>query len=213
MTIVKNALFAIAAAITSGASAATITFNVPHMGKVQNEAGYSTTINGNLSIQIGSHQCAPSCADNGTIFYASEPSPGNNDPYISVYAQDGHAFTLGSFDGAEFPFSGQANFGWAAGIRVTGFLLDGRVVGEDFALDQFNDGSWSPLADFQTFEPTLSYAFKEIRFSGLLGNGYGFAIDNVVLEDYIAAEVPEPASLALFGLGLIALGARRKQAA
>ncbi len=105
-------------------------------------------------------------------------------------------------------------------LRMQGFLADGTHLLQDLLLDGpssqgFLFGSYSP---FETFANT---AFVRIALFGFTCDAAGdcaafetnrgqFAIDNLVLEDALA-EVPEPASLAIFGLGLAALAARARR--
>jgi hypothetical protein len=124
---------------------------------------------------------------------------------------DGSAFSLKSFDGAEFPNSGDAMFYSASGVRVTGRLLDNSFLSQDFLFDGINDGTGG-VVDFETFFPSLFSSVLELQFRGIQGAGIDFAVDNIVVNSPVA-EVPEPTSVALLGLGLAGLLARPRRSA
>ncbi len=68
----------------------------------------------------------------------------------------------------------------------------------DFALGAFGTTNLSYLL-------VVGYACDNSGCSRT-GNRANFAIDNIVVEDAVAADVPEPASLGLLALGLLGLG-------
>lgn len=131
---------------------------------------------------------------------------GYNDARFDVSAVNGAAFDLFGFDGGES--WNMTPHGWATSIVATGVTVAGVQVSQSFVLDLIKD----PVHGFQAF--TLNDGFRGLRsvsFNGVGGNPE-FSLDNLRLQ--AAAEVPEPAGIALFGLGLAAVGfARRRKAA
>jgi hypothetical protein len=150
---------------------------------------------------------------------------GLNDGGVTVTKTDGGLFSLRSLDyGFVAPFGGLPNFSYGQ-LMLTGNLANGTTVGMSLDFPGM-DASGNPLFD----TATLPTAFGHTQLTGLTiraclfdGNGgctvaqdwsdpsiyqAQFAIDNVAL-----AEVPEPGSLALIGLGMGALALRRRKAA
>jgi hypothetical protein len=144
-----------------------------------------------------------------------------------------------SADGLTFTSSGGYAYVWTAGggkaDNGTNNLIYGlgatvtitRTGGGTFTLNGFDAGlSW--YTSVNAFDLTLNgtdtislgnayqgYQFANLKnvtsvtFSGAPSNGY-IAIDNV---DFDVAQVPEPASLTLLGLGLAGLAAARRKSA
>jgi hypothetical protein len=124
---------------------------------------------------------------------------------------DGTTFTLLSLDVSEFyavlsPDRPNANL-----LEIRGNFLDGSSVSHQLLLDGVIDGP-DGLADFQHFAlPSLFVDVISLEFVGLQWNGAvgGVAMDNLEIADRVS--VPEPASLALFGIGLLGAGVIRRR--
>lgn len=94
------------------------------------------------------------------------------------------------------------NPGWTANFSVTA-LLDGvPVATQGLTLAAVSDpGPWGTVS----FDTPLD----QIRVTATYGGGaFAFGIDNVVYTN--ATGVPEPATLGLFGLAVLGLGAARR---
>lgn len=210
-----TALAAAFLALPVQAVAATITFNAAAVATTTGytEGGFNFTAAANFVI-LGSTNCTPTCADNGTNFLAGVRESQQSAAFTNVIEMTrvgGGEFFFNGFDGAE-SFA-NSSFVWASAIFVVGMRADLTTLGQSFALDQVNDGLGG-VADFQTFLATFTGPFVSLQFNGNPqgGNNFGdFAIDNVnVTAIDPAATVPEPASLLLLGSGLAALAVRRR---
>ncbi len=148
-------------------------------------------------------------ASNGTTYLAYESGRGHP---ISMSMIGGGTFSLLGLDGAEAVTSSPQDRPAAEAIGVLGFLADGGTVYAELVLDGIHDGGDRRSAsDFQGF--ALSFTnLTSVLFYGIRADGRdgGIALDNLWLEPGVS--VPEPGSLTLFGLGLVAMGfARRRQ--
>lgn len=137
------------------------------------------------------------------------------DSYFVLSKADNQQFQVKSLQ-ASFIGAGQTSFNGIAGaIELFGFdandtevgysplFLSGPIGGQfmfaDFTLGAFGMTDLSYLL-------VVGYACDNSGCSRT-GNRANFAIDNIVTADVVAADVPEPASLALLALALAGLGA------
>jgi len=150
---------------------------------------------------------------------------GLNDGGVTIKKDDGGKFSLRRLDfGFVAPFGGLPNFSYGP-LLLTGTFANGGTLG--YALDFPGlDNNGNPLFDTATLPAGFGYAeLTSLTIHACLFDGIGgctvaadnsdpsiyqaqFAIDNLAL-----AEVPEPGSLALIGLGMGALLARRRKSA
>lgn len=155
------------------------------------------------------------CPQNNTSTYYAALA----DSYLVFGLNSGNSFRLDSFSAS---FIGTGSAALTRGLLVLqgygqdGFALGGALqVALPVAVNgQYNFGNFV-LGDF------FSTEYAAVRFLGYgcdssgactRGlNGSNFAIDNIVTS----ADIPEPATFGLLGLGLLGMGAlrRRKQAA
>lgn len=142
-------------------------------------------------------------ANNGTNFLIEGA-------HLSTLSNDaGKPFSVLSLD-LGISFRNDVSPNW---LEVTGFLVGGGIISQTLTL----------TTSFQTyslsgFENLTAFTFSGLQIPGSLGELGYIAIDNLNLQEKegpVNGEVPVPASLPLFALGLGALAAirhRRKQA-
>lgn len=224
-----------AAILAAPAQAATIGFEngygaVAH-GETYQESDFSLYFDANKPDADGSSAvgafvdgsdpwaCDMACpVNNSSMYYGAF-----NDSVVWITADDRNPFRMlgldASFIGNTTELSGYPAVSGL--LRAQGFRADGTSSFLDLALDGpssagFEFGGY----DFGAFS---QLEFMEVALFGFVCNAAGncsafnsnqgqFAIDNLNLESSAAADVPEPATALLFGLGLagLAAGARRR---
>lgn len=153
--------------------------------------------------------------NNATSYYS-----GLADGYMFFGMQDGSAFTLASLD-ASFIGAGLATYPSVAALLYVA-AFDALGVVDEIYLDL--NGPTNGSFNFATYDMTgfgggrqftdvriVSYACNEAGDCNRNTNQANFALDNIVTLG--ASDVPEPATFALFGLGLLGLAHARRRAA
>lgn len=184
---------------------------------------YANTTDGGVNSLVGQFIDGDgSVCDSGSMLCPKNIS-GNyyaafDDSYLDITGVNGGFLHVNSFD-ASF-IGGSTSTGAYAGtpglVRVQGFLANGSSLSETYALT----GATSTGFQFAHFDASAAFAandFIEVAIFGYTCDTSGscnafnsnrgqFAIDNIALN-----EVPEPATLAIVGLGMLGLGAARRR--
>jgi hypothetical protein len=201
-------------------------------GETLSEAGYTLTAVDNHGGTSGAVGLLVNGMDPTSCWLGGCPTNntshsylGLNDGGVTIKKDDGGKFSLRGLDfGFVAPFGGLPNFSYGQ-LLLTGTFGNGGTVG--YALNFPGlDNSGNPLFDTATLPAGFGYAeLTSLTIRACLFDGIGgctvaadindpsiyqaqFAIDNLAL-----AEVPEPGSLALIGLGMGAFLARRRKSA
>jgi len=177
-----------------------------------------TPQSGSLAVLANGQGCDPLCAADGTetlVMGGRGTNPVASGP-LRMQAADGQSFRLLGFDFAEFVQGG--NLANASRLRVTGHQASGDTLSMLLAIDGINDGPGG-ANDFQRSSLERDFAaqlFNWVDFSGTRGDSsnYAFQLDNLRVDT--SNPVPEPNSIGLVGMGLLAaafVGRRRRGSA
>lgn len=179
--------------------------------------GFSLTpIGGSVATILNSGNCSPLCASNGTqtlVAGGIQAGPPHTNP-VTMVDVGGGTFVLLGFDFAEFVQGGHISN--ATQISITGHIFGGGTISQLFTIDGFNDGPGGGT-DFESAALIAGWAsslLTSLDFSGIKpadGNSWGFSLDNINVNSEISQRVPEPGTLAIFGLGLLGLGLARRR--
>jgi hypothetical protein len=188
-----------------------------HVSGSDNSGGVGMLVNGMDPTTCWLGGCP---TNNTTHFYL-----GLNDGSVTIKKDGGGQFNLRSLDfGFVAPRGGLPNYSYGQ-LLLNGTLANGATIGYAINFPGL-DSNGNPLFGTATLPTGFGYAeLTGLTISACLFDGMGgctvaadisdpsiyqaqFAIDNLAL-----AEVPEPGSLALIGLGMGAFLARRRKSA
>src|SRR3990167_2320174 len=106
--------------------------------------------------------------------------------------------------GVDFDFNGAYFTGWASFNSVAGFTAQSLTISRYNTGNLIGEVTTSLSANQYDFFAVKLAGIDELRFTQNNGSGHWWLMDNFTFNE--SAQVPEPVSLALFGIALAGLG-------
>lgn len=163
-------------------------------------------------------------ADGGVAEYHLDSAGGNQSVlcklnpagwgYWNVFGlryYDGSGIDLSSYDALSMTLKG--NSALSGNANVTAMKLQVADAYGTLLVDQALDLSWATSDDWNTVEVAIddTWSWSEVRWIGLRLQRGQYHKPEFYLDDFKVGVVPEPASMAILGLGVGVMALRRKK--
>jgi len=165
-------------------------------------------VSGNIDIDTGTSRCSGISAADGNFFIdlLGSSYPGTIEQSFETTAGSAYMVSFWFGGNPQWQYLPYANDG---PIKSMNALIDGDIAAT-YSIDTAGMSAYDAGWLLYSFEFVASSATTTLGFQSLnTGGVFGSFLDGVTVEQ---VQVPEPSTLALFGLGLLGLGIARRRA-